>query len=338
MAHEISNVGFGDEVFTAGKPAWHGLGRNVREAVTSAEAMKMAGMDWKVLEAPLYGMTRPGTPDKVEGMTFISDKKLNYREDAEGKAIQLGVVGDGYVPIQNSEAFEFMDGLIGEGAARYETAGAIKQGRRVWMMAQLPGALTVGSAEDQVRKYLLLCNGHDGGMALRAFFTPIRVVCANTLRAALNGKEGGVTLRHTGGIKDKLAEARRVLGLATKHYEDLGAAFNRFYQEAMSLSAAEDYFKAVVPDNSRAENKARTENIRGFMLNGFKAGRGASIAGRTLWGAYNAVSEYADHTKFERQGLKAESADGRFESIMLGSSGDMTARAFEIAARVVGVN
>ena len=343
MAHEISNVGFGNEVFTAGKPAWHGLGANVREAVTSVEAMQLAGLDWKVLEGPVYGLTdiRVNQDWSRENLTRMPGKKMTFRLDAEEKAVPLGVVGEDFKVVQNAEAFDFMDGLIGDGAAAYETAGALHQGRRVWMLCRIPGDIVVGDERDVTRKYLLLANGHDGSMALKVFFTPIRVVCANTLAAAFQHKEknAGVSIRHSGDVKDKVKEAREVLGLAVQHYDDLGRTFNRFVKEAITKDDAREYFQRVLPATKDKEASTRVENARDAMLQGFERGRGAEIAGRTVWGAYNAVAEYATHTRHETRSRasKADASDRRFEAVMFGSDKALTERAFSLAAQMVGI-
>lgn len=327
MAHEISNVGFGNEVFTAGELPWHGLGQNVQEAVTSAEAIKLAGLDWEV---ELRNLTLP------DG-SMVPDKVASVRKNAAGKDVYLGTVGRKWKPIQNRQGFNFFDSVVGEGQAIYHTAGAIKEGRRVWILAQLPGDMIVKTkrGDDATKKFLLLSNGHDGLLSFRMHLTGVRVVCANTLNAALNSREkgDGIAIRHTGKIEDKVAIAQEALGIATSYYEDMGVILNRFYQEAMNEDKVKAFFKEVYPDNENAEDNFRTVDTRKTMLKLFESGRGSDLSRGTLWGAVNAVTEWVSHERSygERDGV----AERRFDSVLFGQGRQITQKAFDVAKSLV---
>src|SRR5262249_53947643 len=122
----------------------------------------------------------------------------------------LAVVSDRYMPVQNTQAFGLLDAIVADGGLRYHTAGALGQGEKVFLLAKLPGHLRVKTTDDVVEKYLLLSNSHDGSSALRVLFTPVRVVCQNTLSMALRQGNGqGVSIRHNGDLAGKIRDAQQ---------------------------------------------------------------------------------------------------------------------------------
>lgn len=319
MAHQSSTVSGRAEVFVAGKPAWHGLGVTVDAAQTAEAAIHLAGLDWRVYQRPL------SLPDGTE----LPDKVANVRSALDGRDVYLGTVGVNYRPIQNREAFAFMDELVGRGEVLFETAGAIRDGRRVWMLARLPENLEVDS-EDQINQFLLLANGHDGSLPLRIFFSPVRVVCANTLNAALRAGDG-ISIRHRGDIRGKMEEARRVLGLARAHYGQLGQVFRQLKRVELNISGAHDYFKALVPDpsvNAGPKTLNRVNRVRSELLSAFNV-EADQLAGRTLWAAYNAATRWSDHVAFQRRPSATQEA--RFENIIWGGGRLFKQAAFELA-------
>lgn len=153
---------------------------------TARELLEAAGLSWSVELVPAF----------AEGRAIPRARAVVRSDRRE----PIAVVGLRYAPVQNADAFAFLDGLVGAGRAVYETAGMSGGGRRVWVQARLPGDVWV-TREDNVGKYLTLVNSHDGGGSLRAFFTPRRIVCSNTLRAALReGARAGVSIRHVGDV------------------------------------------------------------------------------------------------------------------------------------------
>lgn len=183
-----------ESMFYAGREKpWHGLGTQVEEAPTSADALRLAGLDWTVQRKPI----------QVCGGRKVDNFFANVRS-SDGAV--LGVVSDRYQVVQNAEAFAFTDALIGgEGQVHYETAGSLMGGRKIWLLAKLPDTEIVG---DKTEPYLCFSNTHDGSGAIRVCMTPIRVVCNNTLNIALNGAKRAWSVRHTGDIQAKLQEAR----------------------------------------------------------------------------------------------------------------------------------
>jgi phage/plasmid-like protein (TIGR03299 family) len=256
MAHEIDTTTGTAAVFVTGQPAWHRLGRVIAEAATSAEAIRLAGLDWTVEQWPLLACG-PTTAEQPAGRYLPCPGMLaNVRTDT---GAVLGVVSRDYRVFQNWEAFDFMDAIVGEGLARYETAGALKGGRRVWMLARMPQDLRV-SGDDVVRPYLLLTNSHDGSMALRMIPTTVRVVCQNTLNLALGrARHGeGLTIRHCESLEGRVREARAKLGLLTERVE-------QFADEARQLAAcpltdrqAREWFEQFFPTRPAAAAPVRT--------------------------------------------------------------------------------
>src|SRR5690606_31902054 len=190
MAHHINfNEQTGKHSFFSVKEkAWHGLGQIVEDYPTSAEAIKYAGLDYTVKKRYLFTYgddTSPETEDNdcvMEWRVDVPEHFATVRTDTDEV---LGVVGKDYEIVQNTEAFHFFDDLVGgNGGIKYETAGALGKGEKVFITAKLPDVLRVGK-DDLIEQYLLLTTSHDGYGCIKAAFTPIRVVCNNTLNAAL---------------------------------------------------------------------------------------------------------------------------------------------------------
>ena len=326
MSHELSIRSDGRaEFFAAGGPAWHGLGQVVEDAQTAESAIELAHLDWQVEQRPLHLPNGFTVPDRV----------ANVRLDTE---TYLGTVSDKYEVIQNLEAFRFMDVLVGRGEAVFETAGAIKRGRKIFMTARLPGEIVVGPSDDRTKKYLLLMNTHDGSGALRCLFTPVRVVCSNTLNAALSSasQEDGISIRHTGDIDHKLEQAERVLGSAIRHYDQLAELFSRWRAERLSIRQAKDFFDQLVPeapDDAGIKTRNRAERTRSELVDSFRRGPGADLAGRTLWGAVNAVVDWTDHRSFKRR--PSATPESRLNHILYGSGRALKQKAFSLAASAV---
>ena len=169
--------------YTREKP-WHGLGTRVETALTSKEALQLAGFDWKVIQKPIL----------TEDGSLIEGFKANVR-DRDQKV--LGVVSNRYKVVQNEEAFAFTDALLGEGV-RYETAGSLAEGKRTWILAMLPHKYII--AGDEITPYLVFMNSHDGSGAIKAAMTPIRVICQNTLNLALARAKRSWSTNHIGDI------------------------------------------------------------------------------------------------------------------------------------------
>src|SRR5262245_16319483 len=160
--------------------------------------------------------------------------------------------------MQNRECFRFLDQVVAEGGLRYHTAGALGRGERVWLLAKLPGQVRVKNSDDIVDKFLLLSNSHDGSASLRVFFTPIRVVCQNTLNMAEARSNGqGISILHKGDLAGKIREAQQVLGLATRFYDDAEAKIDMLAGSYPSETQLQNYFKALYPDLDDGKDSGR---------------------------------------------------------------------------------
>ena len=332
MAHEISTASGRAEMFYAGETPWHRLGTKVDHLLTGAEALVTAGLDWTVEQRPTF--YRPRANDSV---VQVPDRMVNVRSDT---GTYLGTVGNGFTPIQNSVLFDFADALVQAGA-KFETAGALRDGKRIWALARLGEDAEIGEG-DMVKRYLCLSNGHDGTMAFRAFRTPIRVVCANTLQAAMPGRFGkghdAISIRHTSNALNAVDEAREVLRLAVESYDTLINAYRRLRVHDVSESKASDYFAALFPvDESTPKRKGRGEDRLKVLTRNMHEGRGADLGRGTWWSAYNAVTEHLSHQRrFTGKNDEAR-LDNRMQQLVLGGpANSVGARALDLALAATG--
>lgn len=266
---------------------WHGLGTRVEEAPTSVDALRLAGLDWTVERHDVHLPTG----------AIIPNYKANVRSN-DGSV--PGVVSDQYKIVQNADAFAFTDALIGgETPVRYDTAGSLRGGRKIWLLAKLPDTEIVG---DKTEPYLCFSNTHDGSGAIRVCMTPVRVVCNNTLNIALNGAKRSWSVRHTGDIQAKLHEARMCLDMANKYMDRLGEYADQLANQTVKdeeIAKILDEMFPVTEDSSDREKKnaekARTEYMICYFAPDIAKFKG------TAWGALNAMSDMVGHNAPRRQ-------------------------------------
>lgn len=279
MAHNIESM-----FYTREKP-WHGLGTMVQEAPTSSEALRLAGLDWTVDGRPIY---------TAEGEQ-IDNYKVNVR--SSDNAV-LGVVTDRYTICQNSNAFEFTDELIG-GDVRYETAGSLRGGRRIWLLAKMPNTTVAG---DDVEPYLCFTNTHDGTGAVRVCMTPVRVVCNNTLNIALSCAKRSWSVTHVGDIQEKITEAKIALELAGEYMDALDKRANMLANTSLPFDKVREIINELFPinedDGERAKatmKKTRDAYYVSYFMPDLKQFQG------TAWGAINAMADMVDHNAPHRK-------------------------------------
>lgn len=287
--------------YTREKP-WHGLGTMVAEAPNSKDALRLAGLNWKVLQEPVY----------TENKELIQGYKANVR-DTDRKV--LGVVTDRYKVIQNEEAFAFTDTLLGEGV-RYETAGSLQEGRRVWMLARLPREFIIGG--ERISPYMVFSNTHDGSGAVKTALTPIRVVCNNTLNLALRTAKRSWSMIHTGDISGKIEEAKNTLLLADEYMTALGQEFENLRKIKLSEKQVLDYIKILLPmeENYSLLQKRGVEKLRADMKMRYFDAPDLKGVGNNGYRFVNAVSDFATHSTPRRktanykENIFARTADG----------------------------
>ncbi len=229
MAH---NINFNEHTgkhsfFSVKEKAWHGLGQIVDQYPTSAEALKFAGLNYTVEKRRLFtydNENQNGNPDtdiiipEIEVPNFYA----TIRTDNE---TVLGVVGKDYEVVQNVDAFSFFDAIVGGDGIQYETAGALGKGERIFITAKLPDYIKVGK-DDLIEQYLFLTTSHDGFGSITAAFTPVRIVCNNTLNAALRNHSNSIKIRHTANAKERLEQAHKVMGISNQLSAQLEQVFN----------------------------------------------------------------------------------------------------------------
>ena len=268
--------------YTREKP-WHGLGTQVQEAPTSEKALWLAGLDWKVLQKDVY----------TEGRVKVSGYKANVR-DTDGQV--LGVVTDRYKVIQNNEAFAFTDSLLGEGV-RYETAGSLSEGKKVWLLARLPKGYIISG--ERISPYLVFSNTHDGSGAVRVAITPIRVVCNNTLNLALNTAKRSWSMIHTGDIRNKLQEATDTLFFADNYMENLGKELENLHSITVTDDQVWEYINLLLPleKNPTPIQIKNTERVRRDMARRYFDAPDLRDVGNNAYRFINAVSDFATHAR-----------------------------------------
>lgn len=267
--------------YTREKP-WHGLGTRVEEAPSSTDALHLAGLDWKVLQEPIY----------IDGGKQISGYMANVR-DSDRKV--LGVVTGRYKIIQNQEAFAFTDALLGNGV-RYETAGSLQEGRKVWLLARLPREYIISG--ERISPYLVFSNTHDGSGAVKVALTPVRVVCNNTLNLALSTAERSWSMIHTGNIRDKIQEAKNTLFMAEEYMDSLGKEFERLRRQKVTDAQVKEYIEQLLPmeKNVTSVQSKNIVKLREDMKCRYYDAPDLQNVGSNAYRFINAVSDFATHS------------------------------------------
>ncbi len=281
-----------ENMFYVGDMPWHREGISLHDPPDTKTAIEAAKLNWGVDKVKLY----------AEGGSMVQDYFGIMRSDNREV---LGVVGKGYEPLQNTDAFKFFDPLVDKKLIEYETAGSLGKGEIIWILAKLKqnGEFKINK-NDVVQKYLLLSNSHDGNSAVSVKFTPIRVVCQNTLAIALN--EGETTrIKHITSMHTKLDDVQMMVEDIVLVYHSIEEKFKEMALHKISKPKLEQYFNGIYPiidikDVKTASQMAKRETNIGIhkkLIRNFEEGSGVKELGisGTLWAAYNAVTQYIDH-------------------------------------------
>jgi len=315
--HEIdfTNSVNGAAMF-ADTPAWHGFGTVVKGRQTAADALRIAHLDWEVEKIP--------ATHTFNGQTEVAEDVYLTRRSDTGAV--LGAVGSKYVPFQNREAFSWIDEIIGEKLAIWDTAGSLNGGRKIFGICKLPGELEV-TRGDVLEKYVLIHTTHDGTGSVVLTPTSVRVVCWNTLSLALRTSASALRIRHlNGSLRDRVSKARDALGVVDKCHHEFAAESRRLASKEINSKMLQDYFEAVAEGRA----PARREAFVAELTRSFGALTNAGGFGPNLWTAYNTVSEYADW-KSRVRGSGQRRSENRFASNIAGSSNVLKQRAYRQA-------
>lgn len=308
MAHKVETMMY------VGETPWHGLGVALEQAPTISDAITAAGLDWTVGLRDLF------TQDGV--------KVPNRATVRETDGSVLGVVGPRYTPLQNAEALDWFQPFIDSGEASLHTAGSLDEGRKVWVLAQLNRDPSVIVPGDDVQKFILLSNSHDGTTAVRPGFTPIRVVCANTLCAAHNSTASKlIRVRHTRKIGTNLEKVRELMNLANAEFEATADQYRYLASKSFNQADVRKYVKVLLDVDGTAEvdmptrTKNNIEEILG-LIEGPKQSM-PGVAG-TWWAAYNGFNEYLNYNR-------GRNNDNRMNSLWFGTGATDNRKALELA-------
>lgn len=311
MAHEIEMVNGVAQMAYAGELPWHGLGSQVSDDISTDGMMEAAGLDWSVTKQPMYYMDDLGEMGEVPGKSALvrsSDNKV------------MDIVGSDWNPVQNAEAFEFFREFVDSGDMKMHTAGSLKGGKMVWALAKVNDGFTIKTAqgEDSVESYLLFSNPHQYGKSIDVRFTPIRVVCNNTLTLSLNQNvDQYVRMGHQRPFNAE--DAMATLGMAHQKLETYKEAAEYLCQKSYTSEQMVDYFNQVFPSaSSRDSNKSREAQEVMHTQAGANLGEG------TFWQLFNTVTYMTDHTL-------GRNNDTRLQSSWYGQNQNVKKKALELA-------
>ena len=307
MAHEVETMMY------VGIEPWHGLGKAIPEGkkLNIQEAITAAGLDWEVGMKPLFAA------HEGEEHQAVKDYMATYRI-TDNKV--LGIVGSNYWPLQNKDAFQWFQPFLDSKRVTLHTAGSLYGGRRIWVLARIEDNTAAIKGGDEVRQYILLSSSHDGSLAVRVGFTPVRVVCNNTLCMAHESKASKLLkVRHSAGIIANLDLVRETMNLAAQEFEATVQQYNTLAAKDIDADGLEKYVRKVFDIEKTGGDKLLPKII--YL---FENGRGSREAGATYWGAYNAVNEYFNY-------FRGKTQENTLNSIWFGESAELNRKALHTA-------
>jgi phage/plasmid-like protein (TIGR03299 family) len=307
-----------------GEVPWHGIGTPIPQGLTAAQMISAAGLDWTVDLRPARGATKINRKGQFSRYEVVRVP----RPQAQETEVLLGIVSRRYQLLQNAEAFEFFDPIVGDKKAYFETAGALGEGERIWVMAKMPGAMEIVPG-DECLKYLLLSTTHSGDGAVIVKFTSVRVVCQNTLMLAMQDGQKAYRVRHSKKMQFKLHELADFLAITQDVFLKAEATFRRLAQIRMVGDRLDRYLEAVFPV-SAAQKKNGTNPARWDFLHQIFESRPdlqpPKVRG-TLWGAYNAITMFEDY----KQPPTEELPEHRLDRAWFGGGAEIKLKALDKA-------
>lgn len=337
------NINFNEQTgkhsfFSVKEKAWHGLGQIVSDYPTSTEAIKHAGLDYTIEKRRLFTYDNENNVANEDTDIIIPEIEVpNYYATIRTDSQQvLGVVGKDYEVIQNADAFSFFDAIVGGDGILYETAGALGKGERIFITAKLPNYIKVGN-DDLIERYLFLTTSHDGYGSITAAFTPVRIVCANTLNAAMRNHTNSIKIRHTANAKERLEQAHKVMGISNKLSEELEGIFNQWAKVRITHPEVKKLIQlAMIPNKEVLQNiqrgqtdelstcfKNMVDNVHEYALT--SPTQQTETTKGTVFGAYNAVTGYFQNVRNYKDG------EAKLKSLLFGGTGQQrTQSAFHL--------
>jgi len=337
MAHEVETMAF------ANATPWHGLGKQVSDLMTPDQMLVAAGLDWTVSKRPLYTIDNPNVWNVVDptGESNFMPVPKQYALVRDSDNTILGNCGESYTPFQNHEVMRFFKKFTEAGNMKMETAGSLKLGKDIWGLAKIKEGFTL-TGGDEIRGYLLVNNSHDAGKAMQIMFTPIRVVCNNTLTMALSQKGQRFRVLHLQMFDDEIIRAaEEAMGLSSQRLEEFSEAANFLASKRATPDQIEYYIADLFQPHTLVE-RAKSPDLLPPLRDEFKRtaqkvlaaidlSPGASMvsAKGTWWGALNAVTYVMDHE------LRSQDTGNALYSSWFGSAAskkrDALAKALEYA-------
>ena len=357
--------------FSRKEVAWHNLGQVIQEAVNAEEALKISHLDYEVGLAPIWASFIPkncscptdktdqGYPIYNFNKTFTGEFIAKKGERVQGQFATyrkdtmevFGLVGSKYEVVQNSAALDFIYSIIKDNSSIkdrrdiiIETAGALGAGETMFVTAKLPGYMRINGSDDVTEKYLVFTSGHAGNESVSALVTNIRVVCANTLNAAIKGCQNIVRFKHTKNIEEAMRQGASLLRLTNEYNEDLQLALNVMAKKQLTVTEVQNYIYGIfttptqfdlikyngsINNVSEKDISTRLRNKIGDVKSFMEAGVGQDLFRGTAYWAYNGITSYLNN------GLEYKTQEDKFQSVIKGSSAKINQTAFDLALTLV---
>lgn len=340
MAHEIDMSTGRAAAYYAETPAWHGLGRVTEEAQTSSEALALAGLDYYVEKKPIFHPR----PSPLDGRTMFEEIPGYVATVRRDTGAALGVVSPLYRVIQNVEQFDILDTILGDEGIVYESAGALRGGSHVWLLARIPQSIEIADGDTQI-PYMLLHTSHDGSTAMTIAPTAVRVVCQNTLNIAMGRARGdnSIKVSHRGDIAKKVADAREALGISLSAFAEYTMIARRLAEKKIGRTDAASYFARLVTGNTEeALEDASTQmrNLHKGLMDSYETDPRQTMPGirGTAWAALNAFTQHIDHDARTRGASEQERRENRLYSSWFNGGRTAKIAAYEVAREMFIAN
>lgn len=292
MAHNLDITDGAASFVSAHTDAWHMLGETLDHTFTAEEAMEHGHLGgWNVRTSPAFTVVDGKKIPMVGRNAVVRDNPIK-----EGQVDFLGDVGDSYKIIQNEDHADFLNALVDESGAHFETAGALYDGRQVFITMRLPGHINIGGV-DPVENYIAAVNSHDGSMSFTLMATPVRVVCANTLNLAFQMKSNVFRIRHTSGVRNYLGQAREALDFTFNYLDGFQEQAEQLINTTLTLSQFEEIIEREFGAGDEASQAAITRSDKRLeeMTELFTEAQTQDGIRDTAWAGLNALTEWADH-------------------------------------------